>query len=132
MTHGVLGGSDPHVHAGSGSFQEQDRLCALEKKYHILTGGRNFPKANSSMKEVSRKNRRRRHKQTSFNVHVFNLDQLFEQDCLHISEPDLVYEDGPPHSSFSSSHIPSPELCPVRLQEVNLPTKPLKTGMMTC
>ncbi|XP_019133627.2 pleckstrin homology-like domain family B member 1 isoform X4 [Larimichthys crocea] len=69
--------------------KEQDRLCALEKKYHILTGGRNFPKANSSMKE----------------------------DCLHISEPDLVYEDGPPHSSFSSSHIPSPELCPVRLQE---------------
>ncbi|XP_019133632.2 pleckstrin homology-like domain family B member 1 isoform X9 [Larimichthys crocea] len=70
--------------------KEQDRLCALEKKYHILTGGRNFPKANSSMKE----------------------------DCLHISEPDLVYEDGPPHSSFSSSHIPSPELCPVRLQEL--------------
>ncbi|XP_019133633.2 pleckstrin homology-like domain family B member 1 isoform X10 [Larimichthys crocea] len=32
--------------------KEQDRLCALEKKYHILTGGRNFPKANSSMKEL--------------------------------------------------------------------------------
>uniref|UniRef100_A0A1A8HEH2 Pleckstrin homology-like domain, family B, member 1a n=1 Tax=Nothobranchius korthausae TaxID=1143690 RepID=A0A1A8HEH2_9TELE len=78
--------------------QEQDRLCSLERKYHILTGGRSFPKSSSSMKE----------------------------DLLHISEPDLVYVDGPPHSpcpsfaSFSSSHIPSPELCPVRLQEVNL------------
>ncbi|XP_078122180.1 pleckstrin homology-like domain family B member 1 isoform X5 [Sander vitreus] len=75
--------------------KEQDRLCALEKKYHTLTGGRNFPKPNSSMKE----------------------------DFLHISEPDLLYVDGPPHSpcpsstSFSSSHIPSPELYAVRLQE---------------
>ncbi|KAF7205842.1 transcript variant X7 [Nothobranchius furzeri] len=75
--------------------QEQDRLCSLERKYHTLTGGRSFPKSSSSMKE----------------------------DLLHISEPDLVYVDGPPHSpcpsfaSFSSSHIPSPELCPVRLQE---------------
>ncbi|XP_070699736.1 pleckstrin homology-like domain family B member 1 isoform X2 [Pempheris klunzingeri] len=76
--------------------KEQDRLCSLEKRYHSLTGGRNFPKPNSSMKEES----------------------------LHISEPDLVYVgDPPPHSpcpssaSFSSSHIPSPELCPVRLQE---------------
>uniref|UniRef100_A0A668U9H5 Pleckstrin homology-like domain family B member 1 n=2 Tax=Oreochromis aureus TaxID=47969 RepID=A0A668U9H5_OREAU len=33
--------------------KEQDRLCALEKKYHMLTGGRNFPKpgGSSSMKE---------------------------------------------------------------------------------
>ncbi|XP_063343588.1 pleckstrin homology-like domain family B member 1 isoform X3 [Pelmatolapia mariae] len=33
--------------------KEQDRLCALEKKYHTLTGGRNFPKpgGSSSMKE---------------------------------------------------------------------------------
>ncbi|XP_038565099.1 pleckstrin homology-like domain family B member 1 isoform X6 [Micropterus salmoides] len=31
--------------------KEQDRLCVLEKKYHALTGGRNFPKSNSSMKE---------------------------------------------------------------------------------
>ncbi|XP_073334874.1 pleckstrin homology-like domain family B member 1 isoform X2 [Pagrus major] len=76
--------------------KEQERLCHLEKRYHILTGGRSFPKPNSSMKE----------------------------DCLHISEPDLVNADGPPHSpcpssaSLSSSpHIPSPELCPVRLQE---------------
>ncbi|XP_042286208.1 pleckstrin homology-like domain family B member 1 isoform X1 [Thunnus maccoyii] len=79
--------------------KEQDRLCALEKRYHILTGGRNFPKPNSSMKE----------------------------NWLHISEPDLAHVDGPPHSSCpssasfssssSSSHIPSPELSPVRLQE---------------
>ncbi|XP_034406510.1 pleckstrin homology-like domain family B member 1 isoform X1 [Cyclopterus lumpus] len=75
--------------------KEQDRLCALEKRYHSLTGGRHFPKPNSSMKE----------------------------GFLHISEPDLVYADGPPHSpcpssaSFSSSHMPSPELYPVRLQE---------------
>uniref|UniRef100_A0A8C2XB43 Pleckstrin homology like domain family B member 1 n=1 Tax=Cyclopterus lumpus TaxID=8103 RepID=A0A8C2XB43_CYCLU len=33
--------------------KEQDRLCALEKRYHSLTGGRHFPKPNSSMKEVS-------------------------------------------------------------------------------
>ncbi|XP_051255799.1 pleckstrin homology-like domain family B member 1 isoform X3 [Dicentrarchus labrax] len=75
--------------------KEQDRLCALEKRYHTLTGGRNFPKPNSSMKE----------------------------EFLHISEPDLLYADGPPHSpcpssaSFSSSQIPSPENFPVRLQE---------------
>ncbi|XP_041863748.1 pleckstrin homology-like domain family B member 1 isoform X3 [Melanotaenia boesemani] len=75
--------------------KEQDRLCALEKRYHTLTGGKNFPKSIGSMKE----------------------------ELLHISEPDLVYVDGAPHSpcpssaSFSSSHIPSPELCPVRLQE---------------
>ncbi|XP_071376745.1 pleckstrin homology-like domain family B member 1 isoform X2 [Centroberyx affinis] len=31
--------------------KEKDRLCALEKRYHILTGGRSFPKPNSSMKE---------------------------------------------------------------------------------
>ncbi|KAM3868986.1 pleckstrin homology-like domain family B member 1 [Diretmus argenteus] len=79
--------------------KEKDRLCALEKRYHTLTGGRSFPKPNSSTKE----------------------------ELLHISEPDLVSEDGPLHSpcsspaSLSSSHIPSPELCPepypVRLQE---------------
>ncbi|XP_047463212.1 pleckstrin homology-like domain family B member 1 isoform X2 [Mugil cephalus] len=75
--------------------KEQDRHCALEKRYHTLTGGKNFPKANGNMPE----------------------------ELLHISEPDLVYVDGPPHSpcpssaSFSSSHIPSPELYPVRLQE---------------
>ncbi|XP_036974812.1 pleckstrin homology-like domain family B member 1 isoform X9 [Acanthopagrus latus] len=79
--------------------KEQERLCHLEKRYHILTGGRSFPKPNSSMKE----------------------------DFLHISEPDLVYADGPPHSpspssasvsSSSSPHVPSPELCPVRPQEL--------------
>ncbi|XP_060912528.1 pleckstrin homology-like domain family B member 1 isoform X7 [Labrus mixtus] len=32
--------------------KEQDRLCALEKRYHAITGGRNFPKHNSSMKEL--------------------------------------------------------------------------------
>ncbi|XP_070699741.1 pleckstrin homology-like domain family B member 1 isoform X7 [Pempheris klunzingeri] len=32
--------------------KEQDRLCSLEKRYHSLTGGRNFPKPNSSMKEL--------------------------------------------------------------------------------
>ncbi|XP_014839045.1 PREDICTED: pleckstrin homology-like domain family B member 1 isoform X6 [Poecilia mexicana] len=70
--------------------KEQDTLCSLEKRYHTLTGGRNFPKSSGSMKEES----------------------------LHISEPDLVSEDGPPHSPCpSSSHNPSPELCPVRLQE---------------
>ncbi|XP_030602714.1 pleckstrin homology-like domain family B member 1 isoform X2 [Archocentrus centrarchus] len=78
--------------------KEQDKLCVLEKKYNTLTGGRNFPKcSDSSMKE----------------------------ELLHISEPNLIYVDGSPHSpcpssasfSSSSSHIPSPELYPVRLQE---------------
>lgn len=41
------------VHTDSAT-QEQDRLSALEKRYHTLTGGKNFPKPNSSMKEVSR------------------------------------------------------------------------------
>lgn len=35
--------------------KEQERLCVLEKRYHTLTGGRNFPKPNSSMREVSRR-----------------------------------------------------------------------------
>ncbi|XP_034096429.1 pleckstrin homology-like domain family B member 1 isoform X7 [Gymnodraco acuticeps] len=34
--------------------KEQDRLCALEKKYHTLTGGRNFPKPKSNMAELLR------------------------------------------------------------------------------
>ncbi|XP_012722651.2 pleckstrin homology-like domain family B member 1 isoform X10 [Fundulus heteroclitus] len=32
--------------------KEQDTLCSLEKRYHALTGGRNFPKSTSSMKEM--------------------------------------------------------------------------------
>ncbi|XP_034540264.1 pleckstrin homology-like domain family B member 1 isoform X2 [Notolabrus celidotus] len=73
-------------------YKEQDRLIAMEKRYHALTGGRNFPKHSNSMKE----------------------------EFLHISEPDLAYVDGSPcpsSASFSSSHIPSPELYPVRPQE---------------
>uniref|UniRef100_A0AAQ4S6Q5 Pleckstrin homology-like domain family B member 1 n=1 Tax=Gasterosteus aculeatus aculeatus TaxID=481459 RepID=A0AAQ4S6Q5_GASAC len=31
--------------------KEQERLCALEKRYHTVTGGRSFPKPHSSMKE---------------------------------------------------------------------------------
>nr|XP_057944086.1 pleckstrin homology-like domain family B member 1 isoform X2 [Doryrhamphus excisus] len=31
--------------------KEQDRLCALEKRYHAMTGGKNFPKTNSKMNE---------------------------------------------------------------------------------
>ncbi|XP_078786613.1 pleckstrin homology-like domain family B member 1 isoform X10 [Oryzias latipes] len=74
--------------------KEQDRLCSLERRYQALTGEEQFPKATSSVKEES----------------------------LHISETDLVNVDGPlhspcPSSASSSSIIPSPELCPVRLQE---------------
>nr|XP_057944091.1 pleckstrin homology-like domain family B member 1 isoform X6 [Doryrhamphus excisus] len=32
--------------------KEQDRLCALEKRYHAMTGGKNFPKTNSKMNEL--------------------------------------------------------------------------------
>ncbi|XP_034540267.1 pleckstrin homology-like domain family B member 1 isoform X4 [Notolabrus celidotus] len=32
-------------------YKEQDRLIAMEKRYHALTGGRNFPKHSNSMKE---------------------------------------------------------------------------------
>ncbi|XP_061558860.1 pleckstrin homology-like domain family B member 1 isoform X5 [Phycodurus eques] len=31
--------------------QEQDRLCALENRYHTMTGGRDFPWSNNKMKE---------------------------------------------------------------------------------
>ncbi|XP_061660458.1 pleckstrin homology-like domain family B member 1 isoform X5 [Syngnathoides biaculeatus] len=31
--------------------KERERLCALENRYHTMTGGRNFPKCNSKMKE---------------------------------------------------------------------------------
>ncbi|XP_046876994.1 pleckstrin homology-like domain family B member 1 isoform X9 [Hypomesus transpacificus] len=34
--------------------KEKDRLIALEQRYHILTGGRSFPKPISNMKEVFR------------------------------------------------------------------------------
>ncbi|XP_067347610.1 pleckstrin homology-like domain family B member 1 isoform X3 [Channa argus] len=57
--------------------KEQDRLSGLERRYNTLTGGRNFPVLNRSMKESL---------------------------C-------------PSSASFSSSHIPSTELYPVRLQE---------------
>lgn len=33
-------------------FQEKERLSALEKKYHSLTGGKNFPKSSTAMREV--------------------------------------------------------------------------------
>uniref|UniRef100_A0A667ZIU4 Pleckstrin homology-like domain family B member 1 n=1 Tax=Myripristis murdjan TaxID=586833 RepID=A0A667ZIU4_9TELE len=33
--------------------KEKDKLCALEKRYQTLTGGRSFPKPNSGTKEVS-------------------------------------------------------------------------------
>uniref|UniRef100_A0A096M9U4 Pleckstrin homology like domain family B member 1 n=1 Tax=Poecilia formosa TaxID=48698 RepID=A0A096M9U4_POEFO len=36
--------------------KEQDTLCSLEKRYHTLTGGRNFPKSSGSMKECLRFN----------------------------------------------------------------------------
>ncbi|XP_061660460.1 pleckstrin homology-like domain family B member 1 isoform X7 [Syngnathoides biaculeatus] len=32
--------------------KERERLCALENRYHTMTGGRNFPKCNSKMKEL--------------------------------------------------------------------------------
>ncbi|XP_068186667.1 pleckstrin homology-like domain family B member 1 isoform X9 [Antennarius striatus] len=32
--------------------KEQERLCSLEKRYHALIGGRNFPKPNSVTKEL--------------------------------------------------------------------------------
>ncbi|XP_043996595.1 pleckstrin homology-like domain family B member 1 isoform X9 [Gambusia affinis] len=32
--------------------KEQDTLCNLERRYHTLTGGRNFPKSSGSMKEM--------------------------------------------------------------------------------
>ncbi|XP_077402501.1 pleckstrin homology-like domain family B member 1 isoform X8 [Vanacampus margaritifer] len=69
--------------------KEQDRLSALENRYHSMAGGRNFPKSNSKMKE------------------------------LHINEPELVYENDPSHSPCppSTLHGPSPEVYPVRLQE---------------
>ncbi|XP_019719696.1 pleckstrin homology-like domain family B member 1 isoform X10 [Hippocampus comes] len=72
--------------------KEQDRLCALENRYHSMTGGRNFPKSNNKMKE----------------------------DLLHINEPELVYEDYPSHSPCPSStlHVPPSEVYPVRLQEL--------------
>ncbi|MEQ2211588.1 hypothetical protein XENOCAPTIV_008112 [Xenoophorus captivus] len=48
--------------------KEQDVLCNLEKRYHTLTGGRNFPKSTSSMKEVKFLNRNRF---TSTNLTLF-------------------------------------------------------------
>lgn len=35
-------------------FQEKERLSALERRYHSLTGGKSFPKSSTSMREVSR------------------------------------------------------------------------------
>lgn len=33
-------------------FQEKERLSALEKRYHSLTGGKSFPKSSTAMREV--------------------------------------------------------------------------------
>uniref|UniRef100_A0A3P9PHG0 Pleckstrin homology-like domain family B member 1 n=1 Tax=Poecilia reticulata TaxID=8081 RepID=A0A3P9PHG0_POERE len=35
--------------------KEKERLLALEKRYHTLTGGKSFPKSSSAMREVSEK-----------------------------------------------------------------------------
>lgn len=108
------------------TFQEQDRLCSLEKRYQALTGEEHFPKASSSVKEVSKHTTAGLSKLEKYycNSGFFYSGELSKQESLHISETDLVYVDGPPHSpcpssASSSSIIPSPELCPVRLQEVN-------------
>lgn len=33
-------------------YQEKERLSALEKRYHSLTGGKSFPKSSTAMREV--------------------------------------------------------------------------------
>lgn len=33
-------------------LQEKERLAAMEKRYHSLTGGKSFPKSSSAMREV--------------------------------------------------------------------------------
>lgn len=33
-------------------LQEKERLSALEKRYHSLTGGKGFPKSSTAMREV--------------------------------------------------------------------------------
>lgn len=33
-------------------LQEKERLSALEKRYHSLTGGKSFPKSSTAMREV--------------------------------------------------------------------------------
>ncbi|KAG7516380.1 pleckstrin-likey-like domain family B member 1 isoform X2 [Solea senegalensis] len=79
--------------------KEQNRLCTLEKRCHAWTGESNFPKPCNSSR--------------------------MKEELLHISEPDLVYVDDADRScpssassfSYSSSHFPSPAVCPVGLQE---------------
>ncbi|XP_069039144.1 pleckstrin homology-like domain family B member 1 isoform X5 [Lepisosteus oculatus] len=73
--------------------KEKERLSALEKRYYSLTGGRNFPKTSSTMKE----------------------------EVLHISEPDLL-EDVQSQLSLqqpAASYLPNSasQVCPSRLQE---------------
>ncbi|XP_044059894.1 pleckstrin homology-like domain family B member 1 isoform X14 [Siniperca chuatsi] len=58
--------------------KEKERLSALEKRYHSLTGGKSFPKSSSAMRE----------------------------EALHISEADLLLEDV--HSSQHSLCRASP------------------------
>ncbi|XP_010795900.1 pleckstrin homology-like domain family B member 2, partial [Notothenia coriiceps] len=67
--------------------KEKERLSALEKRYHSLTGGKSFPKSSTTMRE----------------------------DALHVSEADLLSEDV--HSSqhslcrASASFLHPPPLC---------------------
>ncbi|XP_073339810.1 pleckstrin homology-like domain family B member 1 isoform X2 [Pagrus major] len=58
--------------------KEKERLSALEKRYHSLTGGKSFPKSSTAMRE----------------------------EALHISEADLLFEDV--HSSQHSLCRASP------------------------
>ncbi|XP_035999106.1 pleckstrin homology-like domain family B member 1 isoform X8 [Fundulus heteroclitus] len=59
--------------------KEQDTLCSLEKRYHALTGGRNFPKSTSSMKE--------KHAELSRNAMTpINLERWY-QDIMAAGEP---------------------------------------------
>ncbi|XP_055370500.1 pleckstrin homology-like domain family B member 1 isoform X2 [Betta splendens] len=102
--------------------QEQDRLSALEKRHLALTGGRGFPKPNGGVTEVSGGEARGTMRERS-TPRGSDMDGIFKQEVLHISEADLVCADGHPHSScpssasFSSSHPTSTKPHPVRPQE---------------
>ncbi|XP_027886248.1 pleckstrin homology-like domain family B member 1 isoform X7 [Xiphophorus couchianus] len=73
--------------------KEQDTLCNLERQYHTLTGGRNFPKSSSSMKESHAE--LSRNAMTPINLERWYQDIMAAGDCQSCPPP-------LPAKSFSS------------------------------
>ncbi|XP_066513422.1 pleckstrin homology-like domain family B member 1 isoform X2 [Hoplias malabaricus] len=74
--------------------KERERLAALEKRYHSLTGGKNFPKSSTTMKETKAERSRPL-------APRLDLERWY-QDIMAASEPSYACPPPLPAKSFST------------------------------